>query len=166
MTDIASLIAERKKEGYEVWIAGGATSDQLAALESALGISLPPSYATFLSIYGALGLGDRFVSGILGNDALDQSGGSVLGDTLEFQRHNEFPRGFVVINKHEDGAFCLDTNHQSQEREYAVVNFEFGSIQHATPVSLSFHDWLVGFYLYGDDTPVSLNTSLERTRER
>ena len=88
MTDIASLIAERKKEGYEVWIAGGATSDQLAALESALGISLPPSYATFLSIYGALGLGDRFVSGILDNDALDQSGGSVLGDTLDFQTHN------------------------------------------------------------------------------
>ena len=166
MTDIASLIAERQKEGCEVWIAGGATSDQLVALESALGVSLPPSYATFLSIYGALGLDDRLVSGILDNDALDQSGCSVLGDTLEFQRHNEFPRGFVVINKHEDGAFCLDTNHQSEERECAVVNFEFGSIQHGTPVALSFHDWLIGFYLHGDDTQVSPNTSFERTRGR
>jgi hypothetical protein len=151
MTDIASLIAERRKEGCEVWIAGRATNDQLAALESALGVSLPPSYATFLSIYGALGIDDRFVSGILGNDALDQSGGSVLGDTVDFQRHKEFPRGLVVINKHEDGAFCLDTNRQTQEREYAVMNFEFGSIQHGTPVALSFHDWLVGFFLFGHD---------------
>jgi antitoxin YobK len=166
MADIASLIAERQKEGCEVWIAGRATSDQLVALENALGVSLPPSYATFLSIYGALGIDDRFVSGIFDNNALDQSGGSVLGDTLDFQRHNEFPRGFVVVNKHEDGAFCLDTNRYSQERECAVVNFEFGSIQHAAPVALSFHDWLIGFFLHGDAAQASPNTSFERTRDR
>jgi len=149
MTDIASLIAERRQEGREVWISGGASSEQVASLERALGISLPPSYATFLTSYGALGVDDSFVSGILDNDALDQSGGSVLGDTLRFRAHNEFPSSFIVIGKHEDGAYCLDTARQSKEREYPIVNFEFGSIQHASPVAQNFDEWLVLFQLEG-----------------
>jgi hypothetical protein len=147
MPDISSLIAERQQEGHDVWIPGGASGDQLVALEQALGLSLPPSYAAFLTRYGALGLGDSFVSGIIDNDALDQSGGSVLGDTLRFRTHLAFPRGLVVIGKHEDGAFCLDTTRQASDREYPVVNFEFGSTQHASPVAANFEDWLIHFFL-------------------
>jgi hypothetical protein len=138
----------------------------VAVLEGSLGVSLPPSYAGFLTSYGALGVGDSFVSGIIDDDALDRTGGSVLGDTLWFRGHDNFPRGFVVVGKHEDGAYCLDTTRQTANREYPVVNFEFGSTQHESPVALNFEDWLIQFYLGGEDVPVSPNTSLERTRGR
>jgi hypothetical protein len=85
---------------------------------------------------------------------------------LEFRRHDSFPRGFVVIGKHEDGAYCLDTTRQTTDRENPVVNFEFGSIQHESPIASSFKDWLIQFHLGGEHVPVSPDTSLKRTRER
>jgi SMI1-KNR4 cell-wall len=149
MTDVANLIATREKEGHDVWIAGGASIEQVATLEPSFGVSLPPSYVAFLRSYGALGLGDSFVSGINNNDALDQTGGSVFGDTVEFRTHDEFRPGLIVIGKHEDGAYCLDTKRRSSEHEYPVVNFEFGSIQHGSPVATTFEDWLIRFFLGG-----------------
>jgi hypothetical protein len=166
MTDIARLIAACKRKDLEVWIAGGASEEQVSVLEGALGVSLPPSYFDFLTSYGALGVGDSFVSGIINNDALDRTGGSVLGDTLEFREFDNFPPGFVVVGKHEDGAYCLDANRQTANREYPVVNFEFASIQHGLPVAPSFGVWLIQFYLGGEGMPMSPDTSPERTRGR
>ena len=149
MDRVPQLIADREREGYEVWIGGGASPDQVIALERALGVSLPPSYVTFLTTYGSLGIGDSFVSGIIDNNALDEAGGSTYGDTLEFRTHDEFPSGLIVIGKHEDGAYCLDPAREATDREYPVVNFEFGSVQHQRPVASNFLEWLVGFQLGG-----------------
>jgi hypothetical protein len=65
MDRVSQLIAARQQEGYELWVAGGAPDEQVATLERALGVSLPPSYVTFLTVYGAIGVDDNFVSGIV-----------------------------------------------------------------------------------------------------
>ena len=166
MNAVPKLIAALEQEGIEVWVEGGASNDQVMALERALGVSMPPSYVSFLTSYGAIGIGDSFVSGIIDGDALSQAGSSTFGDTLQFRAHSAFPPGLLVIGKHEDGAYCLDTNRQSGDGEYAVVNFEFGSIQHRTPVSPSFADWLIRFQLRGSNDGSSPNTSLEHRRGR
>lgn len=150
MIRVPQLIAARELDGYEVWIGGGASRDQVILLERALGVSLPPSYVSFLTEYGCIGVGDSFVSGIIENNALDETGGSAYGDTLEFRTHDEFPDGLIVIGKHEDGAYCLDTTREAADREYPVVNFEFGSVQHERPVASNFLEWLIGFQLGGE----------------
>lgn len=147
MADIAELIAATRRNGVEVWIGGGASEDQVAILARALEVSLPPSYVDFLKAYGAISIGDHVVSGILENNALDETGGSVRGDTLEFREHEGFPKGFVVVGRHEDGAYCLDMNSQLPNGECPVVNFEFGSAQHRKPVASNFEDWLRRFRL-------------------
>jgi len=147
---VVQLIAARREEGCEIWLAGGASEEQVAALERAFGLSLPPTYSRFLKMFGAISLDDHHVSGIVENDALKEQGGSVLWDTACFRKEEGFPAGFIVIGKHEDGAYCLDSNRRSADHEFPVINFEFGSIQHAKPVAKNFHDWLIRFRLYGE----------------
>lgn len=147
MSAVAGLIAARRLEGSEVWIAGAASADQVAVLERTLELSLPLSYVRFLTTYGAMGVGDNFISGIVANNALDATGGSVYGDTLEFQRQKDFPARLVVVGKHEDGAYCLDMNRRTRDGECLVVNFEFGSVQHEKPVAGNFEEWLIQFRL-------------------
>ena len=151
MTLVPRLLAELEKKGFRIWIEGGASNDQLSALERALGVPMPPSYAEFLRRFGAIGIGDSSVSGIVDGNALAEEGSSVYGDTLQFRAYQEFPHGFLVIRKHEDGAFCLDSTRPTAEGEYPVVNFEFGSSQHEKPVASSFEDWLIRFQLNGPD---------------
>jgi hypothetical protein len=147
MSLVADLIAARRREGNEIWIAGAASVDQVAALERALELSLPPAYVAFLRTYGALGIGDSFVSGIVANNALDATSGSAYGDTLQFQGQKGFPARFIVVGKHEDGAYCLDMNRRAQDSECPIVNFEFGSLQHDKPVASNFEQWLIQFRL-------------------
>lgn len=147
MKTVDELFASFRRNGADVWIAGGATSADVATLESALRITLPPSYATFLRTYGAASIGDQAVSGIIDSAPLDESGGSAFGDTKRFRESSTFPPSFVVISEHEDGAYCIDTTHFTVEGECAVVNFEFGSVQHKVPVADTFLDWLAWFYL-------------------
>jgi len=149
VTLVQELIEAREKEGYPIWIAGGASNDEVIRLEKALGLLLPPSYVAFLTAYGAIGVGDSFVSGIVESDALHEGGSSAYGDTLALRARQGFPSNLIVIGKHEDGAYCLDTARHNADREYPVVNFEFGSIQHHQPVAISFQDWLIRFQLYG-----------------
>jgi hypothetical protein len=166
MNTVVQLIAARRKDGHEIWLAGGASEDQVAALERALGLSLPPTYSNFLKMFGALSLDDHHVSGIVGNNAVKEQGGNVLWDTSRFRKEKEFPAGLIVIGKHEDGAYCLDSSRGSADQEFPVVNFEYGSIQHEKPVARNFLEWLIRFRLYGEQGVASPNNSLERTRER
>lgn len=159
------LIAALEQEGVDIWVEGGASKDQVMALERALAVSMPPSYVAFLTTYGAIGIGDSFVSGIIDGDALSQAGSSAYGDTLRFRARGAFPAGYLVIGKHGDGGYCLDTTVQSSDGECPVVNFEFGSTQHRVAVAPSFEDWLVRFQLRGSNSAPSPNKSLERTRQ-
>jgi hypothetical protein len=52
-----------------------------------------------------------------------------------------------VIQRHEDGAYCLDSARAEGGGEWPVVNFEFGPVQHDEPVARSFEEWLLEFFL-------------------
>jgi hypothetical protein len=138
------LMTEALEQGSDIWVFGAATPDQISSLELALGLPLSPSYVRFLQRYGAVAAGDMVVSGIIGSNV---AAGSALGDTRRLRDEMKLPEAFVVISVHEDGGYCLDTSKATPGDEYPVVNYEFGSNQHGTPVARDFEDWFVRFFL-------------------
>ena len=114
------------------------------SLEAALGSSLPPSYRSFLSEFGWLGLGAGFVSGVIDSSDYHSSRGTVLSDTHLLREDFGAPEHLLVIYLHEDGAHCLDLSQRAPDGEAPVVNFEQGS---ATEVAPTFRRWLEDFVL-------------------
>ena len=108
--------------------------------------TLPSSYKDFLQNYGAIGISDFFVSGVINDNAEKASGGNIINDTNTL-RENGAPDSLIVISMHEDGAYCLDYSKITPSGDIPVVNFEFGSIQHETPVAQNFSKWLKDFFL-------------------
>src|SRR5690349_18733585 len=107
MATIPELLAQVKANGHEVLSDGPQPEAALLALESKLGVRLPPSYRAFLSQYGAVAVYDSTISGIVGGEPFVESGGSVYFDTMRFRRDWGLPSHMLVIQPDEDAPYCL-----------------------------------------------------------
>jgi hypothetical protein len=146
-TRITSFIDRIKSRGHDVWEAGAATPEAVRSIESAIGAALPPSYVSFLRSHGSLAIYGTVISGVTGGGRINDGRGTVLGDTETLRAEGGLPEGFLVIGPHEDGGYCLDLHQRRSDGECPVVNFEFGSVQHAKPVADTFEDWIIAFCL-------------------
>jgi hypothetical protein len=128
------------------WKSKPARNEEIRAAEAALGVSFPPSYRAFLSLYGAVSIVDSTISGIVNNAPLDQGGGSVVFDTMTFRKETRLPEHYVVIQPDEDAPYCLDTRNTDGAGEMVVVCYELHT-EHAGVVATSFVDWLGRFFV-------------------
>ena len=144
---VDEFVVSLRAKGHSVDVSIPASADAIRRIELAIGCELPPSYRSFLQTYGALSIYDNHVSGVWDGSEVDGTAGTVLGDTNVLRADGALPAGFVVVGVHEDGAYCLDFNHQGPDRECPVVNFERGSVQHERPVGATFEEWLIEFRL-------------------
>jgi hypothetical protein len=55
-----------------LWKSRPAGDEEIREAEKALGVSFPPSYRAFLSLYGAMSVGDVTISGIVDNAPLSR----------------------------------------------------------------------------------------------
>ena len=148
MATITELLAQVEANGHKVLSDGPQPEAALLALESKLGVRLPPSYRAFLSHYGAMAIYDCTISGIFGGEPLKQGGGSLYFDTRRFRSDWGLPSHLLVIQVNEDAPYCLDTRSPSATGEFPVVSYELGS-KRARRIASDFDDWLRRFFLEG-----------------
>ena len=130
----------------DAWVAGGASPDQIAALEITLQAILPASYRLFLASAGAAAIGDNSISGIVDSDPLSLSGGSLFGDTVHARQEQQLPDHLLVIQSDCDAPYCIDISASSVLGENSIVCYEsFNSA--ATRVAGSFDEWFSIFFL-------------------
>lgn len=128
-----------------LWLAGGASLDLVSNLEEAFGVILPETYKEFLLELGSLSIGDISISGITCEN-LDDGGGSVLSDTLYFQKDYDLPENLIVIQPDEDAPYCLDTTDKNSVGEMSVVCFEIQSGEQ-NQIADNFEDWFFRYFL-------------------
>lgn len=110
MKYLDSLANAIENAGHEVFWQGGASPDQVSKLEELLQVRLPPSFKKFLEEYGGGGVVNAEISGIEDNDAENDAGGTVWGDTLVCRREYLLPPELVVIYFHDNEVcWCLNT---------------------------------------------------------
>jgi hypothetical protein len=126
-----------------------ARDQEIRAAEAALGVSFPPSYRAFLSLYGGISVVNSIISGIVDNAPLDPGGGSVVFDTMRFRKEWHLPSHYIVIQPDEDAPYCLDTRTTDASGEMVVVCYELHS-EHAGVIATSFLDWLERFFVGTD----------------
>ena len=136
MDSLSTLITKIKNSDHELWLSEPANEESIQKLETKLGKKLPVEYRTFLSNFGALGLGGTFYSGILDSSPLLMEGGNVFADT-KFVREDyvTFPDDYLVICVHEDGAYCMKLDSENPK----VENFENGNL---SKVADSFNEFM------------------------
>ena len=149
MDDIDHLLQQLRELGHDVWIAGPATLESVSLLQSAIGFEMPRSLKAMLATYGALGVYDDFLSGIIDNRPLTTSAGTIYGDTMLLREDPKVPREFWSICPHQDGAYCIDFNRPTHGGEFAIVNFEHGSVQHSEILTDSYWDFVRRWFLEG-----------------
>ena len=148
MNEVDLALQKIRTRGHDVWIAGPASEESIDQLEYELRIQLPKSLRSFLSRYGALGIGDQFISGILNDNPLDLQGGSIYADTMLLREdHKQAPDSLLVILQHDDGAYCLDSNQTGSDGEFGIVKYENASIQHLKPIAINFKVFLFDWFL-------------------
>lgn len=106
-------------------IAGPAPEAAITAAETALGITFPPSYRTFLRTFGGIAIPQHLgiVHDFVGVAAAD---GDVVARTLEGRAQKRLGDHLVVVGM---GAqyqewFCLDASRPTPSGEYPVVLFD------------------------------------------
>jgi hypothetical protein len=148
MGTIPELLQQVQANGHDVWTSGPQPEAAIAALEAKLGVQLPPSYRAFLARHGAMAIYDSTISGIIGGQRLDESYGSLYGDTLRFRSKWDLPSYLLVIQPDEDAPYCLDTRSPSATGEFPVACYELHS-KHVSRIASDFEDWMRHFFLEG-----------------
>ncbi len=148
MSRVAEAVEKVKAGGHDLWIGGPASPAAILELGKELDVELPDTLKAFLSEYGAIGIDDDFISGIVDNEPLAMQAGGIYADTI-FMRQDfpDMPAGLWVIKKHEDGAYCMDAGRPSASGELAIVNYEFESHQHEKRIASSFEEFLCEWFL-------------------
>lgn len=144
MVEFEALLEKARACDQDVWIAGATNEAEVARLERYFAIKLPPSYKHFLLSMGALAVHASTVSGIIDGNALDESGGSLYGDTVRFRREFSLPTRLLVLQADDDAPHCFDCESANAEGELAVVCFEVASGT-VTEVAPSFGRWIERF---------------------
>lgn len=124
MSRVEELIEKMRELGNEPEFFGPQSRESISTLETALGVTLPPSYVEFLETYGGGGVGDSSISGIFGGQPLMTNNGCTYGDTVRWRDEYGLPDHLVVIMD-QDGeeAVCLDTQ-RTDGGEAAVVRVD------------------------------------------
>src|SRR5436190_5374279 len=144
MQGIESLIS--RIDDPQLWKSKPARDEEIRDAEKVLGVSFPPSYRAFLSLNGAMSVGDVTISGIVDNAPLDRGSGSVVFDTMTFRKDWRLPDRYVVIQPSDKAPYCLDTQTSDAAGEMVVVCYELHS-EHAGVIATSFLAWLERFYV-------------------
>ncbi len=148
MNQVAELLEKVKARGHDLWIGGSASPGAILELERKVGVELPATLEVFLAEYGAMGIGDDFISGIIDNEPLAMQAGGIYADTLFMkQDFPDMPASLWVVAKHEDGAYCMDVGRPATSGELAIVNYEFESFQHEKRIASSFEEFLCEWFL-------------------
>lgn len=138
MIEIQHHIESAIAAGKDVWVAGPAIEQHIAMLEAALDVQLPLGYQAFLQKFGALSIGDKFVSGIIDGSPLTLDGGSMYGETQRSRHEQSLPPGLLVLQPDGDAPYCLAAPHDE------VICYQV-STQTSKQVASSFEDWLRRF---------------------
>ena len=149
MDEIDRLLQLVRIQGHDVWVGGPASTTSVAQLQEAIGVTIPLSLGAFLTKYGALGVYDNFLSGIVENDPLSTDCGGIYGDTLVLREDPATPKCLWAIYRHEDGAYCIDISRPVHDGEFAIVNYEHGSNQHNEILTVSYWDFAKRWFLQG-----------------
>ena len=111
MAEYDLLACAAEEAGNELFWLGVTAPNQIERVEALLHVALPASFKRFLKDYGGGGVVSAEVSGIEDNDAENDSGGTVVGDTKECRARYGLPDHLVVIYFHdEEVCWCLDTS--------------------------------------------------------
>jgi hypothetical protein len=123
MAEYDELAVAAEKAGYEIFWLGPVAANEVKRLEELLEVALPRSFKKFLEDYGGGGVVSAEVSGIEENNASNQAGGTIFGDTKECRERYDLPNYLVVIYFHDDEVcWCLDTSQYSGD-ECPVVSY-------------------------------------------
>ena len=138
MINFLEIIEIYRNDDFEIWINGPSSKESLLQLEANLKFKFPDSISDFILEFGSLGIGDKFISGIITKDPLELEGGNIYADTYFIkQDFPSFPNNLIVIQLHEDGAYCLDLN------DKCIYNFEINEL---TKVAVNFEEFINNFY--------------------
>jgi hypothetical protein len=149
MAEYDDLARSVEQAGYEIFWLGPVSREQIGRLEALLELSLPESFRRFLECYGGGGIVSAEISGIE-DDAANESGGTVFGDTQECRQHFGLPAHLVVIYFHDNEVcWCLDVSRWNGQ-ECPVVSYSLFSRTVDREIAPDFHTFLKQhFALYG-----------------
>ncbi len=139
MYNYSELIKRVETKGDEIFWQGGADENQIAVLESKLGVKLPNSFKEFLKQYGGgVVVGDEIL-GIEDNDATLETGVTVLNATLECRSDFDMPMHLIVVFfQYQELAWCLDSSKIDKFNECPVVAYDIFSKQVSNKISDNF----------------------------
>ncbi|MDO2453616.1 SMI1/KNR4 family protein [Enterobacter asburiae] len=123
----------------EVFWLGQVDTEQIDSLENNLGIKLPSDFREFLLLVGGGGGIGEEISGIVDNNALEESGGAVYYDTIYCRNEFSLPENYAVIYfKDDEVCWCIDSGSESFGR---VVNYDLFSKSTTNTISSSFSEF-------------------------
>ncbi|MDS1915695.1 SMI1/KNR4 family protein [Enterobacter asburiae] len=123
----------------EVFWLGQVDTEQIDSLENNLGIKLPSDFREFLLLVGGGGVIGEEISGIVDNNALEESGGAVYYDTIYCRNDFSLPENYAVIYfKDDEVCWCIDSGSESFGR---VVNYDLFSKSTTNTISSSFSEF-------------------------
>lgn len=150
--DIKRYIEKANELENEVWIEGPASDKSILILEEAMGVRLPSSYRDFLLAYGAMGIYDSYITGLSNQAPLARQTGWIYGHTMimrdDYKDRYEVPDYLWVLEPHENGAYCFNTNVKTDGDEYGIVNYEphLPKSTFSEVLARSFHEYLEKWY--------------------
>jgi hypothetical protein len=110
-------------------------------------VRFPEDYREFLLKYGALSVLDSSVSGVVGNNPLDSTAGSLYGDTVRFRSQYGLPARYLVLQPDDDAPYCFDMDNVAGHPTVVCYELHTG---HAKVIASNFKEWLQT-YVFGSD---------------
>jgi SMI1-KNR4 cell-wall len=141
MIDLSSYLEKFRRAGEPIDVVGAASDSSIALVETALNVHLRGQYREFLTSYGGLRVLEVPLNGIYEDDPLEETAGTLFGDTKRLREEFGLPNQYLVLKVSEDEYFvCLDL---SVEREPVVVSVDPRSNFHRTLLNKCFDDYLI-----------------------
>jgi hypothetical protein len=123
----------------EVFWLGQVDIEQIDSLEKNLGVKLPSDFREFLLLGGGGGVIGEEISGIVDNNALEESGGAVFYDTIYCRNEFSLPESYAVIYfKDDEVCWCIDSGREGFGK---IVNYDLFSKRTTNTISSSFTEF-------------------------
>jgi len=114
----------------------------VAAAESALRLTLPPTYRKFVGEVGAGYFGGEEFYGIVGDDFLNSSVPNGIWLTLDERDKFHLPPHLIIVSETGDGSwYALDTSKRSENGENPVVLWTTGLSEIGEEVARDFGEF-------------------------
>ncbi|HEY4058453.1 MAG TPA: SMI1/KNR4 family protein [Kofleriaceae bacterium] len=109
-------------------IAGPVPESEIAAAETALGVTFPPSYRTFLLTFGGIAIPHHLgiVHDFVGVKPASQDVPSVVDKTLTARAERKLNENLIVVGMGADSKewFCLDVSRAAANGECPVLMYD------------------------------------------